>query len=67
MTGQVTAELGRPNFRGGRFELLTKPFRPDGLLRAVRTALERAPGRGPGGGTGTGDEGVLTSSLISNK
>jgi len=49
MTGHaVNADL--PKEIAGRIcGLLQKPFRSDGLLRAVRAALERGPVRRPGG------------------
>jgi CheY-like chemotaxis protein len=43
MSGQVAAEFAETDFLRGRFDLLSKPFRPEGLLRAVRHALERRP------------------------
>ncbi len=43
MSGQTTSDLTRLDFAGARFEFLSKPFRPDGLLRAVRGALDRTP------------------------
>jgi DNA-binding NtrC family response regulator len=45
-SGHIPAGFAQEDFAGRDFELLPKPFRPDGLLRAVRTALDRAP-RGP--------------------
>jgi CheY-like chemotaxis protein len=41
MSGQVTADFAPADCFPGRFELLLKPFRPEGLLRAVRKALLR--------------------------
>src|SRR5262249_8535521 len=45
MSGQVPPEIMQQLFGAGRFELLSKPFRPEGLVRAVRAAIERARGR----------------------
>jgi CheY-like chemotaxis protein len=43
MSGQTTSDFTRLDFAANRFEFLSKPFRPEGLLRAVRGAIERAP------------------------
>lgn len=43
MSGQVSPDFVQNDLFRGRFEVLAKPFRPDGLLRAVRTALDRRP------------------------
>jgi two-component system cell cycle sensor histidine kinase/response regulator CckA len=43
MSGHISTEFAQENFGNWNFELLQKPFRPDGLLQAVRNALERAP------------------------
>jgi hypothetical protein len=57
MSGHVGADLPRYELEGWQFELLRKPFRVDGLLRSVRSALERAAPRiaqrsaGPGEGS----------------
>jgi signal transduction histidine kinase len=47
MSGQVPPDFTQQDFASYRFELLTKPFRPEHLLRAVRAALDR-PARRPG-------------------
>jgi signal transduction histidine kinase/ActR/RegA family two-component response regulator len=41
MSGYVSAEFARENFGDWNFNLLQKPFRAEGLLHAVRTALDR--------------------------
>lgn len=43
MSGQVPADFATQQFAPGQFDLLPKPFRPDGLVHAVRTALDRLP------------------------
>jgi signal transduction histidine kinase/ActR/RegA family two-component response regulator len=47
MSGNVSPSFTQQDFASYRFELLTKPFRADNLLRAVRAALDR-PGRPTG-------------------
>ena len=63
MSGQVTADFTHFDFAQHPFELLTKPFRPEGLLRAVRSALDRPIPRrtAPTGNSGEGP--MVTSSL----
>jgi CheY-like chemotaxis protein len=39
MSGQMPAETARQRLAGADFAFLDKPFRPEGLLRAVRTVL----------------------------
>jgi CheY-like chemotaxis protein len=41
MSGNQPAELRAPDLAAHQFGLVIKPFRPDGLLRAVRAALDR--------------------------
>src|SRR5262249_25458478 len=60
MSGHVTPTPDRP------FALLTKPFRADGLLQAVRSALARGPHR-LRAGPGTGDEAVHSSTECGNQ
>jgi signal transduction histidine kinase/CheY-like chemotaxis protein len=43
MSGQATQDIAQSEIDGQRFDMLSKPFRPEGLLRAVRSALEAAP------------------------
>jgi two-component system cell cycle sensor histidine kinase/response regulator CckA len=45
MSGHATTEFPDSSLVGGRFELLAKPFRAEGLLRAVRRALDRVRSR----------------------
>jgi signal transduction histidine kinase/CheY-like chemotaxis protein len=48
MSGQVPGDFTDVDTTLHQFDLLQKPFRPDGLVKAVRTALERsASKRGP--------------------
>jgi DNA-binding NtrC family response regulator len=41
MSGQVSPDFARADFADRDFDLVSKPFRPEGLLRAVRGALDR--------------------------
>jgi signal transduction histidine kinase/CheY-like chemotaxis protein len=47
MSGHVGPDFPRQELEGWQFELLPKPFRVNGLLRAVRGALDRSPARRP--------------------
>jgi signal transduction histidine kinase/ActR/RegA family two-component response regulator len=40
MSGQVSSAFAPENWGGSSFPLLRKPFRPEGLLQAVRAALD---------------------------
>ena len=55
MSGHVGPDFPRQELEGWQFELLPKPFRVDGLLRAVRGALDRVPARRPARPAGAGD------------
>jgi two-component system cell cycle sensor histidine kinase/response regulator CckA len=67
MSGHVGPDFPRQELEGWQFELLPKPFRVEGLLRAVRGALDRAPARRPQSHSsgpvspGAGDASVRTS------
>jgi signal transduction histidine kinase/CheY-like chemotaxis protein len=59
MSGKVDHDFTQAEFIQSPFELLSKPFHPEGLLRAVRSALDRPPASSrtriaPPTGTGTG-------------
>jgi FixJ family two-component response regulator len=45
MSGHAPSDFTRQDFAGCGFEILSKPFRPEGLLLAVRGAIDRAPNR----------------------
>lgn len=40
MSGEIDTEMMQQCFGSGRVDFLPKPFRPDGLLRAVRAAID---------------------------
>jgi FixJ family two-component response regulator len=42
MSGRVNSEFSQ-NELGNHFDLLSKPFLPEGLLQAVRTAIDSRP------------------------
>jgi signal transduction histidine kinase/ActR/RegA family two-component response regulator len=60
MSGQAHASGVTEGFAADRFDLLAKPFRPEGLLRAVRQALDRPASRRPTP-PGSGAEGASVS------
>jgi signal transduction histidine kinase/CheY-like chemotaxis protein len=62
MSGHVGPDFPRQEFEGWQFELLPKPFRVDGLLRAVRGALDRVPARRPARPGGAGEGQVVSPS-----
>lgn len=62
MSGQMTADFAQAEFLPARFDLLSKPFRPEGLLRAVRAALDRRLPRSPASAVGSGLDLHSTSS-----
>jgi DNA-binding NtrC family response regulator len=47
MSGQVSADMAQVDLPGAALDFLAKPFRPDGLLSAVRSALEQGARRVP--------------------
>jgi DNA-binding NtrC family response regulator len=55
MSGHVTADFSQQDMTNHPYELLTKPFRADQLLRTVRTVLDRGTPRAvtPGPGRAT--------------
>jgi signal transduction histidine kinase/ActR/RegA family two-component response regulator len=61
MSGHVGSDFPRQELEGWQFELLPKPFRVEGLLKAVRGALDRVVGRRPARQNGM-DDGPMCSS-----
>jgi two-component system cell cycle response regulator CpdR len=59
MTGYAAGEFAQQELAGWPFDLLSKPFRTEGLLRAVRTAIERPAGRPGGRAEATGEARAL--------
>jgi two-component system cell cycle sensor histidine kinase/response regulator CckA len=62
MSGHVGPDFPRQELEGWQFELLPKPFRVEGLLKAVRGALDRNPIRRPVRPSGTGDGSLYSTS-----
>jgi len=60
MSGKLTRDFDGPDFAGHGFEFLSKPFRTEGLLRAVRGAIDRAA---PSGARPTAGAGAVRPSL----
>jgi DNA-binding NtrC family response regulator len=54
MSGQVSPHFAKEELAGGPFDFLAKPFRPEGLLSAVRCALDRASQRLAAAAAGSG-------------
>jgi signal transduction histidine kinase/ActR/RegA family two-component response regulator len=54
MSGQVSPSFPKEDFVDGPFDFLPKPFRPEGLLSAVRSAIDRADQRIPAGASEPG-------------
>jgi signal transduction histidine kinase/ActR/RegA family two-component response regulator len=52
MSGHVSPDFARENLGSGQFDLLPKPFRAEGLLQAVRAALDREERRPAAAGAG---------------
>jgi signal transduction histidine kinase/DNA-binding NarL/FixJ family response regulator len=60
MSGQVSMDYIQQAFQGVACDVLTKPFRPEGLLRAVRAALERADQNPPRVVAGKGEPSIAS-------
>jgi CheY-like chemotaxis protein len=54
MSGQGSPGFPKEEFEGGPFDFLSKPFRPEELLSAVRSAIDRADQRIPVGASERG-------------
>jgi CheY-like chemotaxis protein len=52
MSAHVSSDFAHEDFARRGFDLLCKPFRPEGLVRAVRTALSRCGSRSGEAGPG---------------
>jgi CheY-like chemotaxis protein len=62
MSGQPSADGGEAIPDHWRFGVLTKPFRPDSLVRAVRAALDQRSLGMPASPRGLAQEGLISSS-----
>jgi CheY-like chemotaxis protein len=61
MSGQTPEQLTAAERDGNPFDILIKPFCPDSLIRAVRTALERRPTVGAGRPPGRAEKSALST------